>query len=297
MHVIAAHIGLKRLSLSYTEPLALRAKDDGRLRRHPRFPSRYLSTPRDLIVYLPPGYAENRQAPRAGYPVLYLQDGQNLFDAATAFLGNEWRADETADDLIRRERIEPLIIVGVYNTGVRRISEYTPTRDRRLHKGGKAGRYAQMLAREVKPFIDHAYRTRKAAADTGVGGSSLGAMVSLVAGLAYPRVFGKLALMSPSVWWDERVILDWIDARTPPRRPRIWLDTGTAEGNDPAKTVADARKMRDAFAAQGWRENADLHYEEAAGQGHNEQAWGERFGRVLEYLFPAGRVPRQDAAA
>ena len=115
------------------------------------FPSRYLSTPRDLIVYLPPGYEESD----ARYPVLYLQDGQNLFDAATAFAGNEWRADITADDLIRRGCIEPLILVGLYNTGVRRISEYTPTRDRRLRKGGKADRYAQMLAREVKPFIDH----------------------------------------------------------------------------------------------------------------------------------------------
>jgi predicted alpha/beta superfamily hydrolase len=268
--------------------LALRAKDDGRLRLHPRFPSRYLSTPRSLIVYLPPGYEESHdESPAARYPVLYLQDGQNLFDAATAFLGNEWRADITADDLIRRGRIEPLILVGIYNTGVRRISEYTPTRDRHLRKGGKAGRYAQMLAREVKPFIDHHYRTRKTAADAGVGGSSLGAMVSLVAGLTYPRVFGKLALMSPSVWWDEQSILRLIAARAPERRPRIWLDTGTAEGNHPAETVADARRMRDVFAAHGWCEGRDLHYQEARGHGHNEQAWAERFGAVLEYLFPA----------
>ncbi|HTX35326.1 MAG TPA: alpha/beta hydrolase-fold protein, partial [Bryobacteraceae bacterium] len=246
--------------------MAPRAKEDGRLRRHPRFPSRYLSTPRDLIVYLPPGYAESA----AAYPVLYLQDGQNLFDAATAFLGNEWRADLTADDLIRRCRVEPLIIVGLYNTGVRRISEYTPTRDRRLRKGGKAERYAQMLVREVKPFIDHQYRTRRGPADTGVGGSSLGALVSLVTGLAYPRVFGKLALMSPSVWWDEHSILALIETRRLPQRPRIWLDTGTAEGNDPAKVVADAHLMRDALAARGWREGLDLHYEEARGHAHNE---------------------------
>jgi predicted alpha/beta superfamily hydrolase len=241
-----------------------------------------------LIVYLPPGYEESEGAAGARYPVLYLQDGQNLFDSATAFLGNEWRADMTADDLIRRGRIGPLILVGIYNTGVRRISEYTPTRDRHLRKGGKAERYAQMLAREVKPFIDHEYRTSKTAADAGVGGSSLGALVSLVAGLTYPRVFGKLALMSPSVWWDEHAILQLIEARTLERRPRIWLDTGTEEGRDPAKVVADARRMRDALAAKGWREEAELHYEEAAGQGHNERAWGERFGRVLEYLFPAG---------
>jgi predicted alpha/beta superfamily hydrolase len=218
--------------------------------------------------------------------VFYLQDGQNLFDAATAFCGNEWRADLTADERIRRGTVEPLILVGLYNTGVRRISEYTPTRDKRLRKGGKAERYAQMMAREVKPFIDHHYRTRKSATDSGVGGSSLGALVSLVAGLSYPRVFGKLALMSPSVWWDERSILALIEAWRLPRRPRVWLDTGTAEGNNPAKVVADARLIRDVFVAKGWSEGVDLHYEEAQGHAHNEQAWGDRFGRVLEYLFP-----------
>ena len=262
--------------------MAIRAKDDGRLRLHPRFPSSFLSTPRDLIVYLPPGYA----SAGARYPVLYLQDGQNLFDPATAFSGNDWHADITADSLIRSGRIEPLILVGIYNAGARRISEYTPTRDRRSRKGGKALRYAQMLAREVKPFIDRQYPTRKGVADTGVGGSSLGSLVSLVAGLAYPRVFGKLALLSPSVWWDEHSILPLIDAWTPSRRPRVWLDTGTAEGKDPARVVADARLMRDALNAKGWTEGVDLHYEEAQGHAHNEQAWGERFGRVLEYLFP-----------
>lgn len=218
--------------------------------------------------------------------MLYLQDGQNLFDAATAFYGNEWRADRIADDAIRAGRVEPLILVGLYNTGVRRISEYTPTRDPRMRKGGKAERYAQMLAREVKPFIDHTYRTRKSVADAGVGGSSLGALVSLVAGLRYPRVFGKLALMSPSVWWDEHSILSLIEAWTPVRCPRVWLDTGTEEGNNPAKVVADARLMRDALTAKG----CDLRYQEAQGHQHNEAAWSARFGDVLEYLFPVGHA-------
>lgn len=229
-------------------------------------------------MYLPPAY----ETGRTRYPVFYLQDGQNLFDPATAFGGNDWRADITADDLIGRGRIEPLIMVGIYNTGVRRVSEYTPTRDPGSRKGGKAARYAQMLAREIKPFIDREYRTRKPAGDTAAGGSSLGALVSLVAGIGYPRVFGKLALLSPSVWWDRRSILPLIDSWKAPRRPRIWLDVGTQEGSDPAKVVADARLMRDALDAQG----ADLRYCEAAGHGHNEQAWGARFGGVLEYLFP-----------
>ena len=234
-----------------------------------------------MIVYLPPGYGTSD----ARHPVLYLQDGQNLFDPATAFGGQHWEADTTADAMIDKREIAPLIIVGVYNTGVRRVSEYTPTRDRKLRKGGKADRYAQMLARELKPFIDREYRTLKAAAHTGVGGSSLGALVSLVAGLEYPRVFGKLALMSPSVWWDDRAILGNVRRSSSRTRPRIWLDAGTAEGSDPRKVVEDARALREALLAKGWHEGEDLEYREFEGEGHNEAAWAARFGAVLLHLF------------
>jgi len=216
-----------------------------------------------------------------------MQDGQNLFDPATAFGGNHWRAGETADDLIARGVIEPLIIVGIYNTGPRRISEYTPTRSRRTRKGGKADRYAEMLAREIKPFIDHEYRTRKPAAQTGVGGSSLGALAALATGLAYPRVFGKMALMSPSVWWDDRAILRSVHAYSSRSRAKIWLDTGHCEGDNPAAIVEDARALRDALVATGWSEESNLKYVEDESGGHNEQAWAARFPAVLGYLYPA----------
>jgi predicted alpha/beta superfamily hydrolase len=260
------------------------AKEQGRIHLHPRFPSRYLSTPRDLIVYLPPGYDGN--AVRR-YPVLYLQDGQNLFDGATAFAGQEWRADETADRLISYGCVEPLIIVGIYNIGVRRVSEYTPTRDPRSRKGGKAERYAQMLANDVKPFIDGMYRTQKGALHTGAGGSSLGALVSLTAGLRYPKVFGRLALLSPSVWWDHRAILASVAGYQTPARPRIWLDTGTAEGGSPDRVVADARLLRDTLLEHGWREGETLCYFEDEGAMHHESAWGARLAGALEFLFPA----------
>lgn len=259
------------------------AKTEGRLRLHPRFPSRYLSTPRDLIVYLPPGYDEGRHR----FPVLYLQDGQNLFDSATAFAGQEWRADLTADRLIQAGRVEPVIIVGIYNTGVRRVSEYTPTRDPGSRKGGKAQRYAQMLANDVKPFIERHYRVRKGAQHCGAGGSSLGALVSLSAGLHYPGVFGKLAIMSPSVWWDQRSVLAMVAQYKSEARARIWLDTGTAEGGQPDTVVHDARLLRDALMARGWQPGLNLHYVEDHGAGHNEAAWRHRLAAVLEYLFPA----------
>ncbi|MBZ5592795.1 MAG: hypothetical protein LAP39_11210 [Acidobacteriia bacterium] len=151
-----------------------------------------------------------------------MQDGQNLFDPATAFGGQDWRADVTADDLICRGEIEPVIMVGIYNTGVRRVSEYTPTRDRRLRKGGKAVRYTEMLAREIKPLIDHEYRTLKSARHTAVGGSSLGALASLIAALEYPRVFGQVAMLSPSVAGT--------GSPSSPRRALIDPDYGRASG-------------------------------------------------------------------
>jgi predicted alpha/beta superfamily hydrolase len=259
-----------------------RAHHEGRIYLHARFPSRFLSTSRNLIVYVPPGYSRSE----ARYPVLYLQDGQNLFDPATAFGGQDWRADIIADELSEAGVIDPPIIVGIYNTGIRRISEYTPTRDRRTRKGGKADRYAQMMAREIKPFIDREYRTRKPAGQTAVGGSSLGGLVSLMAGFEYPRVFGKLAILSPSVWWDAWAILGMVERFNCPVRPSIWLDTGTAEGDSPVHVVEDARRLRDALLAKGWREGIDLRYCEAQGAGHNEQAWAARLPAILEYLFP-----------
>jgi predicted alpha/beta superfamily hydrolase len=216
--------------------------------------------------------------------VLYLQDGQNLFDPATAFNGQDWWADVTADELIRAGAIEPVILVGVYNAGVRRISEYTPTRDPAHRKGGKGDRYAKMLARELKPFIDRTYRTRKDA--SGVGGSSLGGLVALEAALLYPRVFSRAAVLSPSVWWDCRSIVGLVRRYKGGARPRMWLDTGTQEGNSPGKVVEDLRVLRRALLEMGWVEGASLHYLEAEGAGHNEQAWGSRFGEVLKWLYP-----------
>jgi predicted alpha/beta superfamily hydrolase len=219
--------------------------------------------------------------------VLYLQDGQNLFDPHTAFGGQDWRVDVTADDLILRGTIEPLIVVGIYNTGVRRISEYTPTRDPRRRKGGKGDRYAKMMAHELKPFIDREYRTRRAAAHNGVGGSSLGGLVSLETGLLYPRVFGRLAILSPSVWWDNRSILEMVRAYKFEARARIWLDSGTQEGDAPHQSIAELKLLCDALTEKGWREGVDLHCSVAPGGEHNERAWGARLGDVLQYLFPS----------
>jgi predicted alpha/beta superfamily hydrolase len=250
---------------------------------HTGFHSRYLPHDRDIVVYLPPGYGDS---PEHRYPVLYLHDGQNLFDPETAFLGQEWRADETADALIFSGEIEPLIMVGIYNTGENRINEYTPTGIASGHQGGKACLYAAMIVDELKPFIDSEYRTLDGPENTGMGGSSLGGLVTLYIGLSHPETFGKLAAISPSIWWDRRAILRIArEAPIPEPRPRIWLDIGTAEGNHPGRIVRDARLMRNLLLRKGWQAGLDLAYFEDPGAWHSESAWAARLPGVLRFLF------------
>ena len=252
------------------------------LRKHPGFESEFLSEPRDLVVYLPPGYDEE---PERRYPVLYLHDGQNLFEGATAFVpGQDWKVNETAETCIAHGLVEPLIIVGIYNTGSHRIDEYTPTRDRKEGAGGEADLYGRMLIRDLKPFIDRTYRTLPDPVNNGLGGSSLGGLVTLYLGLQHPDVFGKLAVLSPSVWWDNRMILEVVRMTDPKPRLQIWLDVGTGEGG---KHVQNARALRDELVRAGWVLGADLVYAEIPEAGHSETAWAARVGPFLSYLFPA----------
>lgn len=245
--------------------------------------SRFLRTDRDVIVYLPPGYDDE---PERHYPVCYLQDGQNLFDAATAFAGNEWGLDETAEELIRGGQIEPVILVGIYNAGAKRINEYTHVRDNR-GRGGRARAYGQMLVRELLPLIDSAYRTLADPHHTALGGSSLGGLVTLYLGFQHQHIFGKLIVMSPSVWWARREILQRVARLETKTGQSIWLDVGTAEGSDPARTCRDAEALRDALLKKGWRLGHDLAYCEDEGAEHNESAWGRRMREALPFLFPA----------
>jgi CubicO group peptidase (beta-lactamase class C family) len=257
----------------------------GTVRTHKNFRSNILRNARDIWVYLPPGYEAEK--PRR-YPVLYLHDGQSLFDEATAG-GPEWRVDETAQALIEARAVEPLIIVGVANGGEYRMDEYTPTLDPQTGAGGRADLYGRMLVEELKPFIDGQYRTLTDAGNTGLGGASFGGLVSLYLGLKHPQTFGKLALLSPSVNWDGKVILRQVQALGAKPGLRIWLDVGTAEGFnvEAAKAVlVDARKLRDALVSKGWVLDTDLRYFEAKGAGHETRAWASRVDPMLRYLFP-----------
>jgi predicted alpha/beta superfamily hydrolase len=253
-----------------------------RLCKHEKFRSRFLSNERDLIVYLPPEYLEQE---RRRFPVFYLHDGQNLFDGTTSYIpGMDWRVDETADELITNRLVEPLIIVGIYNTGEHRLKEYTPTEDAKLG-GGNANLYGRMLVEEIKPLINARYRTLDDPMHTGTGGSSLGGLASLYLGFTYPHVFGKVAALSPSVWWNKKAILRIVSEAAPKPRLKIWLDIGTRES---PTAVSDTERLRDLLLNKGWTLGGDLHFCEVRGARHNEAAWAERVGPMLEYLFPAG---------
>jgi predicted alpha/beta superfamily hydrolase len=253
----------------------------GQIRKFENYRSRYLPGGRTLIVYVP-GIYDRR--PDLRFPVLYMQDGQNLFDPGTSFIqGVYWRMGETADRLIGEGAIQPLVIVGIYNTGKRRLREYTPSKDRKVGGGG-ADRYGRMLTREIKPFVESQYRILPGVANTGIGGSSLGALLTLYLGLRYRQIFGKMAVLSPSVWWNQRWILNYVaKARVEPR-PQIWLDAGTLES---AHEIEDLRRLRDAMIARGWQVGRDLAYGEVQGGKHDEAAWAQRVDPFLRFLFPA----------
>jgi predicted alpha/beta superfamily hydrolase len=261
----------------------------GDIRHHPAFESRILRNRRDVLVYLPRNY---RRAHRRYYPVMYFNDGQNVFDAATAFAGVEWGVDETAQRLIAQRLVEPLIIVAVGNMGDDRIHEYAPTRGlidpeekRRRRSRGALQEYGMFLRDELKPFIDREYRTRPEAEFTGLAGSSLGGLATLVLGLWFPDVFNRLAVMSPSVWWDRCAIygiVEEVEAKPP---LKIWLDTGTHEPG-----WERAKELRDRLVEKGWRLYDDLQYTEVKGADHSEAAWGARVGEVLRFLYPARRA-------
>jgi len=257
----------------------------GDLRLH-EFRSRIFQNTRFLRVWLPPGYdlAEN-----AGqyYPVLYLNDGQNLFEQATAFGGVEWQVDETADRLIHEARVPPLIIVGIDNTGKDRLREYMPYRSmhpRILRVQGR--RYPDFLTKEVMPFVEQNYRVATRPEDTGLGGSSLGALIALYTAIVRPGVFGRLLLESPSLWASNRQLIK--ESRLVRIWPeRIFLAAGTAEAASPerSRTVVDDVRELAAIIRRAVLSEKRLRLVIKERATHSEAAWAERFPEALQFLF------------
>ncbi len=256
----------------------------GNIKHHNGFESKILSNRRNIIVYLPPNY-EAEKGRR--YPVLYMNDGQNVFDGMTSYIPNqEWQADEAAERLITSGRIEPIIMVGIDNGQAERANEYLPTRAQTKFAkepiGGRADLYGDMLAKELMPMIDRNYRTKQGAANTGILGSSLGGVVSFYLGTTRPQIFGRIGVVSPSVWWDDRLMIKQAKAWKTKPPVKIWLDMGTKEGYE---GLLDARNLRRALESVGFVPGKDLAYTEASGAQHNEAAWAKRMDAILLFLY------------
>jgi predicted alpha/beta superfamily hydrolase len=248
---------------------------------------------RDVDVYLPASY---RSGGHRRYPVVYMQDGQNLSDPATAFSGT-WDLEPTLERLAARGL--EIIAVGVHHGGEERLNEFSPFPDRR-YGGGAGESYLSFLVDTLKPRIDRMFRTRPQCDDTAILGSSMGGLLSLYAFFRYPSVFGRAGVMSPSVWFAQRAILDYIGAEKAPGG-RVYLDVGLREGGN---TARNARNLARLLMRKGFRRDtrtkratspaaerrakrhaALLRYIEDAGGGHQEAAWAYRLEGALDFLL------------
>ena len=249
-------------------------------------PSNYLGLTRQVSVWLPPGFRRGIRPVR--YPVLYLNDGQNLFDPARAFAGSTWQVAETATDLVRRRRIPPLLIVGIDHGEARRSREYLPVEDERnpLARRPLGREYAEFVTREVLPFMARTYPIMRSAAATGFGGSSYGAIAALYTSLLKPGVFGRLLIESPSLYVGRGHLLRM--ARKAERWPsRIYLGVGTTETSRDdwnEETLKNVLKLEGILKAAGVSERR-RRLRVAAGATHSEGAWAARLPEALEFLF------------
>jgi predicted alpha/beta superfamily hydrolase len=257
----------------------------GELRLH-ELQSRVFRNTRQLRVWLPPGYSAPENHGRH-YPVFYLNDGQNLFDPATAYIGVDWQADEAADRLIREGRIPPLVIEGIDNAQKERPREYLPYRSFHppiMRPQGK--RYPDFLLNEVMPFVYQRYRIARGPENTGLGGSSLGAIISLYTALDRPGVFGRLLLESPSLFISNRQLLK--SSRAFRQWPaRIFMAMGTKEAgreDRDQEVVEDVRELEHVMRRAGLREDRLL-VRIDEGAIHSEKEWAKRFPEALTFLF------------
>lgn len=229
---------------------------------------------RDLTVYLPPSY--DRTYGR--YPVLYMQDGQNLFDPEESFAGS-WRVDLAMERAATRGAEG--IAVGIPNAGEGRIAEYNPFDDPETGPG-HGGDYVTYMAEVVKPLVDARYRTLPGRETTAVVGSSMGGLISLFAFFSRPHVFGVAAVLSPSLWFADRAIFGLVE-EAPLHPGRLYLDVGQREGEE---ALHDARRLRDLLLAKGYVPGEHLRYVEERAGAHEEAAWSRRFRAALPFLIP-----------
>jgi len=268
----------------------------GTLQVLPALHSPQLDNRRDILVHLPASYAQGERR----YPVIYMHDGQNLFDQATSYAG-EWEVDETMQAL----GLEA-IVVGVPNAGERRMDEYSPFCDAR-RGGGQGDLYLAFIVETLKPLIDQDFRTQAGREHTTIMGSSMGGLISLYAFFRYPGVFGQACVMSLSAWFAKKAILPYV--RQAPFVPgKIYLDVGTREGGDSwpdrltlrafsRRYCASVRQVRDLLVEKGYRPGQDLLYVEEVGAIHHESAWSRRLPEALRFLLTLAKPAQEKKSA
>ncbi len=231
--------------------------------------------PRDILVWLPPGYETH---PDRRYPVLYMQDGQNIFDPDTSFIGVSWRAGEVAGRLMDESRIRKAIIVAVYNTEDR-DEEYGDTE--------KGRTYMDFMVYRLKPFIDKTYRTIRERDAAFVMGSSMGGLISFLLAWHYPNVFSRAACLSPTFQYGPNNIIPLVrEYRGPRKAVRVYVDNGS-EGLD-RELQKGCNEMMIALLIQGFTMGETLEWYCERGGEHSEVSWSQRLWRPLFFLL--GRV-------
>jgi enterochelin esterase-like enzyme len=270
--------------------LGVASERDGRYLRINAFRSSNVD-PRGVTVLLPEGYDAAAEA-GTRFPVMYFHDGQNLFDPTQAGFGVAWEVDDTLDRLTAAGDVPAMIVVGVHNTA-QRIPDYTSSVDPGRGDGGNAMNYGHFLVDELKPWIDATLNTRCGAEHNGLGGSSLGGLVSLYVAQGWPDVYGHVLAMSPSLWWNNNEAQAWAgdlaSSAAGSAGGRLWVDAGDLEGDDEAglgvrSVIRDARQLTEAVRAAGSPQGV-VGYLEGFGDEHNEAAWSRRLPAALIHLW------------
>jgi predicted alpha/beta superfamily hydrolase len=242
----------------------------GKVEYHRQLFGEGLNHKRDIIVWLPPSYEKNT---KKHYPVLYMHDGQNIFDPATAFTGYDWRVDEVADSLIKMKRIEEIIIVGIYNSPDR-LPEYSDS--------DLGTSYLNFVINVVKQLVDSTYRTKPGKEHTGIIGSSLGGLSSLLFVWKRPDVFGMAGCMSPSFWYDnEKTLKEVREYSGHKKNIKIYLDCGGRE----KELIGGYKRMVEILKSKGYKKGKDLDYTFESKGTHNEHYWAKRIWRPLVFMF------------
>lgn len=255
-----------------------------------KFRSEILDNERELYVMLPPGYDEGKKK----YPVLYMNDGQNIFSTH----GNwhkKWNVDLTLEHMYYEKSAPELIVVGITHLN-RREYEFTPTFDAMMNEGGGSDRYLRFITTELKPEMEKRFRVKSAPEHTGFIGSSLGGLITLEAARTQSDEIGRFAAVSPSLWWDFGVELE--RARNWPadtQHVKLWIDMGCKEGggsyrmDDVLKEIYNpvnfCRVLCNILAKKGFKFRKNLMYVEDAEGIHDEHCWGRRFYDMIKYLF------------